>query len=78
MKFDKKECLCPYCGEKLSIKDCSHCSHKDFIFEDVCFCPHHEAYFMHDEPLFSRTAADNISDALIFPEWQGPKKRFYQ
>jgi len=75
MKLDKASCLCPYCGEKLPKKNCDHCSHKDFIFEDVCFCPHCEAYFMQEEPLHDST---KTGEGVIFPDWQSPRGRYYQ
>jgi len=75
MRLDKVSCLCPYCGETLSKKNCSECSHKDFMFEDVCFCPHSEAYFMQEEPLSSYT---DFSGETISPNRQKPKGKFYQ
>ena len=75
MRLDKKSCLCPYCGETLLKKSCAECSHKDFIFEDVCFCPQCEAYFMREEPLVNNTYT---SEDVIFPEWQAPRRKFYQ
>ncbi len=75
MKSDIKSCLCPYCGKTLSKENCVECSHKDFMFEDVCFCPHSEAYFLQEEPLAGHTFA---KEEVIFPEWQGPKKKFFQ
>ncbi len=75
MKPDQESCLCPYCGENLPKKNCADCSHKDFIFEDVCVCPRSETYFIQNQPLVEKILA---SEDMIFPEWQGPKQRFYQ
>ena len=75
MRLDERSCFCPFCGETLLKKNCAECSHKDMVFEGVCFCPRCESFFMQEEP----PAIDNNTDeCVIFPEWQAPKKRLYQ
>lgn len=75
MKPDKKTCLCPYCGQTYLKSKCDQCSHRDFMFEDVCFCPHSEAYFLQEEPLVDKTST---SEGVTFPQWQGQDKRLHQ